>query len=146
MNPIVALVVIAGLVVVATLLGALWRVRTGRIRQASGPRVTPEALGPGITLGSDATIVQFSTEYCGPCRVAERLLTTVADSRPGVDYIDVDLGRRPHLASEFGVVQTPTILLLDAAGGIRSRIGGVPRAAEVAQRLDQIVKENNVVR
>ena len=145
MNAPAALAVITGLVLIATFAGLLWRVRNGRVRDAGGARVTAQSLGSDVAFGATATIVQFSTEYCGPCRIAERLLNRVVSGRDGVRYVEVDLGQRPHLASEFGVVQTPTILLLDAAGGIRSRIGGVPRADEVAARLDELEKESHVV-
>ena len=145
MSPVLALVALAGLVAIATLLGMLWRARTGAVRQASGQLLSAESLGADAELGSAATIVQFSTAYCGPCRIAERVLGEVASHRPGVNFIDVDLGERPQLASEYSVLQTPTVLLLDASGRIRCRIGGVPRAHEVLDRLDQIAKENDVI-
>ncbi|MHA7986988.1 thioredoxin family protein [Rathayibacter sp. CAU 1779] len=150
MNPLLALAVIAGLVVVATIAGLLWRARNGRIRTTTGGAKLQQTglqrtLGDDAHFGSDATIVQFSTEFCGPCRIAERVLTGVAAQRDGVAYLDVDLTTRPQLATEFGVLQTPTILLVDAAGGIRSRIVGVPKAREVTARLDEIVKESHVV-
>jgi len=144
MNPVLALLLTVGLVVVATALGMLWRARTGRVRAVSGDVVSPERLGADVEFGSAATIVQFSTEFCGPCRAAERLLRATAAKREGVRYVDVDLTSAPALAGEFDVMQTPTILLLDAVGGIRSRIGGVPRAQELNERLDEIVKENHV--
>jgi len=144
MNPAAALAVIAGLLVIATLAGVIWRARNGRVRDAGGARVNAQSLGPGVEFGSTATILQFSTEYCGPCRVAERVLGGIASERDGVRFLEVDLGQQPHLAGEFDVMQTPTILLLDADGDIRSRIGGVPRANEVAARLDEIEKESRV--
>ncbi|HVX06340.1 thioredoxin family protein [Humibacter sp.] len=145
MNPLTALVVIAALVAVATLIGVLGRVRSGRVRHASGKRLTAELLGLDAPLGASATIVQFSTVYCGPCRVAERILTPLASEPRGVRYADVDLGRRPQLAGRLGIVQTPTILLLDAAGRIASRIVGVPRAADVAARIEELTEEDHVV-
>ncbi|NNC13351.1 thioredoxin family protein [Planctomonas sp. JC2975] len=150
MDPLLALAVIVGLVVVATLVGLLWRARNGRVRDASGVATLQQtglksSLEDDAQFGSDATIVQFSTEFCGPCRIAERVLSGVAAQRDGIAYLDVDLTTRPQLATEFGVLQTPTILLVDAAGGIRSRIVGVPKAHEVTARLDEITKENHVV-
>jgi thiol-disulfide isomerase/thioredoxin len=145
MDPLTALVVIAALVAVATLIGVVGRLRSGRVRQASGERLSAELLGLDAPLGASATIVQFSTQYCGPCRVAERILAPLASEPRGVRYADVDLGRRPHLAGLLGIVQTPTILLLDAAGGIASRIVGVPRAGDVAARIDELAEEDHVV-
>ncbi|MGN6125231.1 MAG: thioredoxin family protein, partial [Humibacter sp.] len=119
MNPLIAAAIIVSLVLVTTVVGVVWRARTGRVRHASGPVVTAAKLHTDAPLGTAATIVQFSTEYCGPCRIAERVLTGVAAERDGVAYIEVDLTAHPEAATEFGVMQTPTILLLNAAGGIR---------------------------
>lgn len=141
MNPVAASLAVVALVIVATLIGVVWRARTGRVRRtASGSVVTSAALETDAVFGDAATIVQFSTEFCGPCRNAERVLTAVAAERDGVAFVHVDLTSRPQVAHRFAVLQTPTILLLDAAGGIRSRIGGVPRAQEVGARLDQIAR------
>ncbi|QDZ13510.1 thioredoxin family protein [Humibacter ginsenosidimutans] len=145
MNPVAALLVLVALVVVTTVLGLVWRARSGRIRAADGIRVSADELGDDVHFGDDATIVEFSTEFCGPCRIAERVLGGVAEKHDGVAFVDVDLAARPHLASRFGVVQTPTILLLDAAGGIRARISGVPRAADVEEQLATIAEETHVV-
>lgn len=144
MNPLIAVIVVVALVLVATLIGVIWRARTGRVRRMSGPVVSASTLHTDAPFGGTATIVQFSTEFCGPCRIAERVLTSVASERSGVAYVEVDLTAHPEVATEFGVLQTPTILLLDAAGGIRSRIGGVPRAHDVNTRLDEFAEESHV--
>ncbi|GAB3386252.1 thioredoxin family protein [Humibacter soli] len=145
MNPLIAAAVVASLVLVTTIVGIVWRARTGRVRNASGPVVSAASLHTDVPLGRNATIVQFSTEFCGPCRIAERVLTGVAAERDGVAYLEVDLTAHPEAATQFGVMQTPTILLLNAAGGIRSRIGGVPRADDVSAMLDDIAREETHV-
>ncbi|WP_022901691.1 thioredoxin family protein [Humibacter albus] len=144
MNTVLALIVTVGLVVVTTAVGAIWRARTGRVRSAHREILSPARLGANVAFGANATIVQFSTEFCGPCRTAQRLLRASAAERDGVRYVEVDLTGSPRLATEFAVMQTPTILLLDAEGGVRSRIGGVPRPHELNERLDEIVKESHV--
>jgi thiol-disulfide isomerase/thioredoxin len=145
MNPVAAIAVLLAVVAGATALGLVWRSRTGRVRIGGGERLLETELGTGIRFGAAATIVQFSTEFCGPCRNAERVLADVTRRHDDVAYVEVDLAEHPGFASRFNVVQTPTILLLDAAGGIRSRISGVPRADDVVERLGEITKETHVV-
>jgi len=145
MNPLIAAAIVVSLVLVTTIVGVVWRARTGRVRNTSGAVIDAASLHTDAQLGTTATIVQFSTDYCGPCRIAERVLTGVAAERDGVTYLEVDLTAHPEAATEFGVMQTPTILLLNAAGGIRSRIAGVPRADDVNAMLDHIAHEETHV-
>jgi thiol-disulfide isomerase/thioredoxin len=95
-------------------------------------------------LGDRATLLQFSTEFCAPCRSTARVLGAAADDVDGVRHVDVDLTHRPDLAGRFGVLQTPTTLVLDAAGAVRARIGGAARPDDVRTTLDRILGSHDV--
>jgi len=143
MNPLTAVIVVLVLLAATTIIGITWRRRTGRVREVSAETVSAGDIGAD-TLGERATLLQFSTEFCSPCRATHAMLLPIAAERTGVAHIDVDLSLRPRLATRFGIAQTPTVLLLDAAGTIRARIGGAPRRDELVARLDDLVKEHRV--
>ncbi|WP_223690914.1 TlpA family protein disulfide reductase [Leifsonia poae] len=138
MNGLTAVAVLLGLLVVATAVGLLWRARTGRVhRKTGGGRVAAADVGlPAF--GVDATLLQFSTEFCAPCRATARVLGEISSERVGVDHAEIDLTDRPDLAKRFGILQTPTTFVLDASGTIRARIGGAARADEVRATLDDL--------
>ena len=92
-----------------------------------------------VVLGADATLLQFSTEVCSPCRATHTVLDAVASSRNGIRHVDLDLTHRPDLAGQFNILQTPTTLILDATGTVRARIGGAPTRATVLAELDRIL-------
>ncbi|MFO7690919.1 MAG: thioredoxin family protein [Cryobacterium sp.] len=138
MTNLAALALIAGLIVVATALGLLWRGRQGAITTERGASVRAMELSPAAAFGSAATLVQFSTEFCARCPATRRLLGALAQSHPGVSHIDVDLTHRPDLARRFQVMQTPTTLVLDRDGRVRARIGGAPKRADVAEHLARL--------
>lgn len=144
MNAWAAAAVIVALVAVATAAGLLWRATTGRVRRTNDARVVTPAQVGAASFGSSVTLLQFSTEFCAPCRSTARILGGIAGERPGVAHLDVDLTHRPELASRFGVLQTPTTLVLDASGTIRARIGGAARADEVRSTIDSITGSSHV--
>lgn len=132
---LVALLVVAALVVVSTGLGLL--LRTGRARRVDGTMLDASRFG---TPGDRATLLQLSTPLCAQCRPTARLLRSAAAERAGVVHLEIDLTAHPVLADELAVLQTPTTLLLDGAGRIRSRIGGRPRPDLLARELDLLLE------
>lgn len=65
----------------------------------------PEALG--AELGERATLVQFSTAFCQPCRATRRTLAEVAAMVPGVGHVEIDAEERLDLVRELGIDRTP---------------------------------------
>ena len=147
MNWISALSLVLALVVGATGLGLYWRSRQGRAAVVApavpGALGAPDALTPAdvgsrFPFGASATLLQFSTVHCARCPGTRVLLAGLARSRPGVAHLDVDLTHRRDLANRFGILQTPTTLILDGTGQVRARIGGVPSRAGVLRQLDDL--------
>lgn len=85
----------------------------------------------GSELGRQATLVQFSTAFCQPCRAAKVVLASVAATAEGVSHIEIDAESHLDLVREIGIMRTPTTLILDAEGRITARATGVPRKDQV---------------
>jgi len=137
-DPVLALAVAGGVVLLAAILGVAWKATTGRARKAAGEVFAPDEL-PGLHEFAPATLVQFSTEYCATCPATRRFLQQVAGERGGVVHHDVDLTHRPELAKRLRILQTPTVFVLDGAGRLVSRFGGAPRRGELGAVLDTLV-------
>jgi thiol-disulfide isomerase/thioredoxin len=89
--------------------------------------------------GERATLLQFSSAFCAPCRATRRILADVSSSVPGVSHIEVDAEEHLDLVRRLGVLRTPTTLVLDAAGREITRASGAPRPAQVLAALDGVV-------
>jgi thiol-disulfide isomerase/thioredoxin len=134
--------IVIGLIALATLAGLIWRVRTGRARQVSGDGIvdlTELAVIKNGSLakkfGRQATFVQFSSEFCSSCAQTAKLLQEVERSNPGVLHLEVDITNRLELAKKYSILQTPTTLVLDSKGRIKSRIGGSTKPQVIQQEL-----------
>lgn len=99
-------------------------------------RLTAQELG--VELGQRATLVQFSSAFCQPCRATRVVLGEVADMVPGVTHVEIDAESHLDLVRRFDVMRTPTVLVLDAAGRVRKRATGAPRKADVIAALGQL--------
>jgi len=141
MNVLWASAAVLGAIVVATAVGLIWRARVGRIRTARGGAPGAELVRVAAVhggLGDHATLLQFSTEFCAPCRSTARVLAELSERREGVAHVEVDLTDRADLARRLGILQTPTTFVLDPAGRSRARIGGAPRLGELVALLDSL--------
>ena len=102
-----------------------------------------EVTGPwadmGTELGERATLVQFSTAFCVPCRATRRVLAEVAALVPGVAHVEIDAEARLDLVRRLEIERTPTVLVLDARGRVVRRAAGQPRKADVIAALGEAV-------
>jgi thiol-disulfide isomerase/thioredoxin len=90
---------------------------------------------PDAELGDRATLLQFSSAFCAPCRATRRTLSDVADLVPGVAHVEVDAEQQLDLVRKLGIVRTPTTLVLDSAGREVTRATGAPRKEQVIAAL-----------
>ncbi|MCX4976763.1 MULTISPECIES: thioredoxin family protein [unclassified Streptomyces] len=134
------LVVCVVVLALSSVYGVLHRRRSGRVRvrgRDGGKLLGAAELGEG--LGERATLVQFSSAFCAPCRATRRVLTEVAEMVPGVSHVEIDAEDRLDLVRELDILKTPTVLVLDAAGRIVRRATGQPRKADVIAALGEAV-------
>ncbi|KRF20953.1 thioredoxin [Nocardioides sp. Soil797] len=90
------------------------------------------------TLGEKATLLQFSSAFCAPCRATRRILGDIADVVPGVTHVEVDAEKHLELVRRVGILRTPTTLILDAQGREVTRASGAPRKEQVISALAQV--------
>lgn len=137
--------------VALVLIFGLWRGAVdGRFRgshavrgAAAGPGDSPAEPAPGsrpaadvvaevgATLGERATLLQFSSAFCAPCRVTRRILADAAETVPGVVHVEIDAEHHLAAVRALGVLRTPTTLVLDASGREVTRAAGAPQREQV---------------
>jgi thiol-disulfide isomerase/thioredoxin len=134
------LVVCVAVLAAASAYGVLQRRRSGRVRvrgRDDGKRIDAAELG--AELGERATLVQFSSAFCAPCRATRRVLGEVAGLVPGVTHVEIDAEAHLDLVRRLDILKTPTVLVLDADGGVVRRATGQPRKADVIAALGEAV-------
>ncbi|NJP48497.1 thioredoxin family protein [Streptomyces sp. SBST2-5] len=134
------LVVCVLVLAAASTFGVLQRRRSGRVRvraRDEGSRLAAEELG--AELGERATLVQFSSAFCAPCRATRRVLAEVAGMVPGVAHVEIDAEDNLALVRRLDILRTPTVLVLDAGGRVVRRATGQPRKADVIAALGEAV-------
>jgi thiol-disulfide isomerase/thioredoxin len=93
---------------------------------------------PDAVAGERATLVQFSSAFCAPCRATRRVLGEVTGMVSGVTHVEIDAEHHLELVRRVGIMRTPTTLVLGPDGHEVSRASGVPVPAQVVAAIGQL--------
>ncbi len=154
--------VLVAALLLATAFGVFRAARDGRFRgthrirddrhASTAPDGTPDSAPVSVLDGADlehelgerATLLQFSSAFCAPCRATRRVLGEVAEVVPGVTHVEVDAEHHLDLVRRLNVLRTPTTLILDGHGQEVSRAAGAPKKEEVLATLARVVDTDQV--
>jgi thiol-disulfide isomerase/thioredoxin len=121
--------------------GVYRKVSDGRLREEIVPPL--QGLTEHLHLDHDhppqVTFLQFSSEFCQPCRVTNKLLDEVTNSFPAICHIELDVVEHMDLVKTYGITRTPTTLIIDKSGTVHFRATGVPKKAELTAAVTDLV-------
>jgi len=81
-------------------------------------------------------LVDFWAEWCGPCKALGPTIDEIAGDFAGkVKVVKLDVQNEPAVASQFGIVSIPTLLLFKN-GQIVNRMVGLQPKANITQQLN----------
>jgi thiol-disulfide isomerase/thioredoxin len=135
MDPLTLLII---LLVIASAYGFWYQRSRGKIKTVASNSQLITSAKIGAELGDKATLLQFSSAFCTPCRATRTLLSQVITDYPGINYIEVDAESNLELVRELNIKSTPTTLVLDANGAELSRAIGAPKRSDVINTINAI--------
>ena len=117
----------------------LWYQRSrGKITVKPVPDKGLTASVIGGELGSRATLVQFSSAFCTPCRATRTLLEHVVTDLYDVRHVEIDAETNLELVRKLDIRSTPTTLILNSQGIEVGRAVGAPKRDQVLAALAAI--------
>ena len=120
----------------ASAYGLWYRSSRGRVKSSARAKlIALDQKTLGGELGDRATLVQFSSAFCTPCRMTRTLITDVITDMPDVRHIDIDAESHLDLVRRLDIRSTPTTLFLDSSGIERGRAIGAPKRNELIEAI-----------
>ena len=124
---------------IASAYGLWWKKSRGAIRtnkSEPGHRLNSSILGE--ELGSRATMVQFSSAFCAPCKATHSLLSQMVVPMDDVKHIHIDAESHLELVRQLDIRSTPTTIFLNREGIEVGRAAGTPKREQVIAALNAI--------
>ncbi|MGV9353400.1 thioredoxin family protein [Streptomyces misionensis] len=89
-------------------------------------------------LGAELPVlVQFTAEWCGPCRqLAPVLRDIAAEEGDRLKVVRVDVDRSPRTTMAHGVLATPTLMVFRGGEPVRSMVGARSKRRLLAELAD----------
>ncbi len=76
------------------------------------------------------TLVDFGATWCPPCKVLKPILDELSgDYGEKISVLEIDCDESPHVASEYGIMSMPTVLVFHNGEPVEKLIGLRPKSA-----------------
>lgn len=86
-------------------------------------------------ISAGSVLVDFWAPWCGPCRMLAPVLEDIANEKKGITIVKVNVDDEPDLASRFGIVSIPTLILFEN-GEIIKKTSGDMEKEDLCNELD----------
>jgi thioredoxin 1 len=98
--------------------------------------VTDDNFQAEVLEAGQPVLVDFTAAWCPPCRVMKPVLSELAEERPDLRVVHLDVDEHQQTAARYGVLSMPTFLLFRDGAPVLRLVGSRPKqrlAAELAE-------------
>ncbi|MBO7454297.1 MAG: thioredoxin [Alphaproteobacteria bacterium] len=87
-------------------------------------------------LDKDFAVVDFSAEWCGPCRMIGPFLESI-EKQLGIEIMQVNIDESPNVSAKYEVMSIPTVMIFKKGEKVAENIGAASKA-----RLTEWIKSH----
>ncbi|MGI5977463.1 MAG: thioredoxin [Candidatus Limivicinus sp.] len=89
--------------------------------------VTNDNFNEEIKNSDKPVLLDFWASWCGPCRMVSPIVDEIGDERSDIKVGKVNVDEQPELASRFGVMSIPTLVVMKDGKIVNQSVGARPK-------------------
>lgn len=90
-----------------------------------------------VSASGTVNCVKFGAEWCGPCKMLDKTLESVADVPEGVRFAFADVEELPSVAESLGIMNVPVISVFRGCDEL-DRIVGLCTWRQILGRIESV--------
>ena len=90
--------------------------------------ITAENFEKQVLQAENKVLLDFWATWCGPCRMIAPILEEIAAEDASITIGKIDVDQEMALASKFGIVSIPTLVVMDKGEAVATAVGYRPKA------------------
>lgn len=95
-------------------------------------KVTKNNFSELVVNSKKNVLLDFFATWCGPCRMVSPVVDEIAEENPDFLVGKINVDEEPELASAFGVVSIPTLVVFKDGKIVNQAVGAIPKSRIVS--------------
>nr|WP_269785650.1 thioredoxin [Streptomyces buecherae] len=112
---------------------------TAMIKAEGVDEVTDATFADEVLTATLPVLVEFTADWCPPCRQIAPVLSAVADEEAGrIRVVQLDVDTSPATTAAYGVLAMPTLMLFRDGEPVASMVGARPKRRLLQELADAL--------
>ena len=94
----------------------------------SAIKITAENYENEVLNSDKPVLLDFWAAWCGPCKMVSPLVDEIALENADIKVGKINVDEQPDLATKFGVMSIPTLVVMENGKEVNRSIGAMPKA------------------